>query len=354
MAWPRPIYQKSAVDRAGKYLRKGNSSLLIGLGLRIAGNWRAAHGYPMKTFHSILRKKLGQVDSDGLIAQRLKRMESIIAKLKREKSMELSSMHDIGGLRAVTKKLSHAKELERLFISNKRFKHELIKRRDYIENPKKSGYRSIHLIYKYNGNINKSYNDLYLELQIRTRLQHAWATAVETMGTYLNHSLKSSSGPKEWLSFFALCSSAFAYLEETPRIPGFENLDYQSTLKQVVIEENKLKVIDKLMAFRIATNKITTAGKKGAYHLIILDLSTRMLNIKTYTQKQLEKADEDYLRVERQIVKGADKQAVLVSGVPISQLRKAYPNYYLDTEYFIRYYQAIKSIVTKQNTPLSR
>ena len=50
---------------------------------------------------------------------------------------------------------------------------------DYIENPKSSGYRSIHYIYKYSSNI-QDYDGLKIELQIRTRLQHSWAMAVET------------------------------------------------------------------------------------------------------------------------------------------------------------------------------
>ena len=80
--------------------------------------------------------------------------------------------------------------------------HELHTSRDYIQHPKPSGYRSIHLVYKYKNPISPEYNGLFVELQIRTRLQLAWATAVETMGTYLGHALKSSEGPERWLDFF--------------------------------------------------------------------------------------------------------------------------------------------------------
>lgn len=45
------------------------------------------------------------------------------------------------------------------------------------------------------------------------------------MGTFLNHSLKDSEGPSSWLEFFALAGSAFAYLEETPPVRGYDNLD---------------------------------------------------------------------------------------------------------------------------------
>ena len=58
----------------------------------------------------------------------------------------------------------------------------------------------MHLVYKYINPICPDYDGLFVELQIRTRLQHTWATAVETMGTYLEFSLKSSEGPEDWLN----------------------------------------------------------------------------------------------------------------------------------------------------------
>ena len=59
--------------------------------------------------------------------------------------------------------------------------YKIIKFNDYVENPKDSGYRSIHYVYKYSSKADK-YNGLKIELQIRTKLQHNWATAVETAG----------------------------------------------------------------------------------------------------------------------------------------------------------------------------
>ncbi len=102
------------------------------------------------------------------------------------------------------------------------FQHELITTTDYIANPKTTGYRSVHLVYKYSNEKNPAYNGLHVELQIRSKLQHAWATAVETLGTFLEQALKSSEGEKELLDFFALAGSAFAHLEGCPPVPGYE------------------------------------------------------------------------------------------------------------------------------------
>jgi ppGpp synthetase/RelA/SpoT-type nucleotidyltranferase len=74
---------------------------------------------------------------------------------------------------------------------------------DYILSPKNSGYRSVHLLYKYNSDKKAPsiYNGLFIEVKIRSRLQHAWATAVETVVTFLQQALKSSQGEEEWLRF---------------------------------------------------------------------------------------------------------------------------------------------------------
>jgi hypothetical protein len=65
-----------------------------------------------------------------------------------------------------------------------------------------------------------TYNGLRIEMQLRSRLQHAWATAVETVGTFLRQALKSSQGEGAWLKFFALMGSALARREHTPLVPG--------------------------------------------------------------------------------------------------------------------------------------
>lgn len=96
---------------------------------------------------------------------------------------------------------------------------------DYIDNPKISGYRGIHMVYKF---ISKSpkfsqYNEMLIEIQLRTRLQHNWATAVETVGIFTGEALKSSQGNEDWQRFFQLVSTWFAIKEEQKIIPNTPN-----------------------------------------------------------------------------------------------------------------------------------
>jgi putative GTP pyrophosphokinase len=187
------LYSKSQVNRAGKILVNDNSMLEdIIWATAVLSNWRAAHLYPINTFQSTLRKRLKSIDRSALVAQRLKRMPSVVKKLKRYESMNLSRMQDIGGLRAVVGSISKVNKLYRLYKNG--LQHTLISCDDYIKNPKPDGYRSIHVIFKYKNRLNSNYDGLQVELQIRTKLQHAWATAVEAMSTYLGVALKSGEG----------------------------------------------------------------------------------------------------------------------------------------------------------------
>ena len=53
---------------------------------------------------------------------------------------------------------------------------------------------------------------------------------------------------------------------------------------------------------------------------------------------------EFYTAIEKEIASGADKQAVLVSAGPIAGLRRAYPNFFLDTHEFLRKLDRIKKL----------
>ena len=55
----------------------------------------------------------------------------------------------------------------------------------------------------------------------------------------------------------------------------------------------------------------------------------------------LQQATLDYADVERRTQAGEPVEAVLVSAGPIAALRKAYPNYFLDTQAFVREMNAV-------------
>lgn len=286
-----------------------------------------------------LRRKGNQIDPNCLVAQRIKRLPSIYHKLDRFPTMKLSQMQDIGGCRVVLSSAKRAEDLVRLYRES-RIKHRLIKVDDYIGTPRSSGYRGVHLIYGYYSDRNNTYNSLKTEMQIRSTLQHAWATAVETVGTFTGQALKSSLGREDWLRFFALMGTAMAFREKRPPVPETPG-NILELIDEIRHYANTLNVKANLQAFGAALNTRDIFSEKDA-HFFLLELGSRedeagvSITISGYPLSQIDKAAFDYLEVERRIASDPQSDAVLVSVDSLEALRRAYPNYFLDTEVFIR------------------
>ena len=248
--------------------------------------------------------------------------------------MGLGGMNDIGGLRVVVRDTKQLSILEQL-ISNNQLNHKLLKQYNYILTPKESGYRSIHFVYEYNSK-KIEYNRLKLELQIRTVLQHNWATAVETAGIITKTSLKSSKGPDEWLDFFKIVSSLFSIKEKLPVLKEHEHKSIKELMIDCYNSSKELNIIAILKGLRVSANHIDKKYmKNGDYYLIHIKTIAKRVVLKSYTKNQFEKATEDYVKLEKEVENTKDA-TVLVSAQSFKSLKKAYPSYFLDTSEFIK------------------
>jgi len=257
--------------------------------------------------------------------------------------MTLSQMQDIGGLRAVVATVSKVRRLERSY-DDSWFQHELSKKNDYINEPKTSGYRGLHLVYKYRNRNRPEYNDLKIELQLRSKLQHNWAMAVETAGLFFDKAMKSSEGPADWLRFFSAISSAFACIEACPRVPGFDEGPKRKLFRYVKAEAERLNVEAHLRGFATALEIVGESQRRGAFVLIVLDLEKKVLQFRPFLEGALDAATEAYGEVENKIRNGASLNAVLVRTSSMDELRRAYPSYFADTQGFLR---GLKSVVDR-------
>lgn len=335
---PVPHESKSQINRAGKILKAKNNvtPAEVKWAVDLTNTWRACHAYPINTFQATLRSKLKNGYSDYIVAQRLKRLPTIVDKLARYPNMQLTTMQDIGGLRAILSNVGNVYKLKSEYEISPHFKKMIIDEKDYIQCPRDDdGYRSLHLVFKYENSRNPAYDGLKLEMQIRTKLQHAWATAVETMGTFLGQALKSRQGDKEWLEFFAITSSAFAYKEGKPPVPRFAHLSRMETYRKVAELEKELSVIEKMRGFSVAYNAIKQGGKGSSYYLIVLDSINHAVEISRYDRDSFFEAAQDYATIEHEVSLGRKiVEPVLVSAGSIDKLEKAYPNFFLDTTEF--------------------
>jgi putative GTP pyrophosphokinase len=123
----------------------------------------------------------GRVDGRIEVTQRLKRLDTLIGKLARERG-NVTQMQDIGGVRAVLPGLREVSVVRRRLLKS----WVIIKERDYIARPKDSGYRALHLIVRRHG--------YPLEVQLRTIGQDIWANTVEERGREFGIDFKFGAG----------------------------------------------------------------------------------------------------------------------------------------------------------------
>lgn len=334
--WEIPKYSKSEINKAGSIItdqsssKKDRDNALI-----ILNNWRAAHAYPLQVICSNLRLR----NPDAIVVQRLKRLDSITGKIERFPDMSLYRMQDLGGCRVIVDTIDQVYEAVNRY-KNSRVRHILKREYDYIQNPKDSGYRSYHMVYQFHSDKMDTYNkNMLIEIQFRTKLQHIWATALETMSIYTKSQLKASKGDSDILRFFVLISSMFAKIENMPICPSAKD-DKNILVNEIREIESKIKIISKLNALSVAINKYNdeSLNHKG-YYLLRLNFQDKVLNINRFPTSHIKAVTVAYNKLEE--LNNPNVDIVLVSATSFNLLKEAYPNYFIDISEFISIVQDI-------------
>lgn len=172
-----------------------------------------------------LRSRVSSSNCDwSRVSQRLKRRPTIIDKLTREPNMQLTTMQDIGGCRAVLPRVDDVQAVRKRWLKGK---DRVVRVYDYYATPKPSGYRGLHIVVQYDG--------FLVEVQLRTQLQHAWGVAIERLGPKIGHDLKSGEGPGEILHLFRVFGDMLAQVEGLP-VEAFDWTDFESATQAVDLE----------------------------------------------------------------------------------------------------------------------
>jgi hypothetical protein len=344
MAWTEPQYSLGKIDKAGKVLAGGKVTVAeMDEALSIMSNWRSSHSYPLEVAVRSLRRAAMRIDPLVTIAERLKRLPSITDKLKRQEAnrgqdMKLSRMQDIGGCRAIVRDIDAVNEVVELYTKALSIADSgVIRKADYIEQPKPDGYRSVHFICRYRGK-RKAFDGLRIEVQVRSRLQHAWATAVEVASTYTNQNLKAGCGEQGWLHFFALMASFIACLENRPTTPDTpSNSDGIRRELKTLASELRVGI---LMERWSSITRIYEQKSEKDSRLFLVTLRAQeqhwYITVKSFRESQVALASEEYLQAEKDSAAKRGVQVVLVSVESIDHLQQAYPNYYADTKEFLK------------------
>jgi len=336
--WVEPQTSRKQVRKAGEHLAKTKQGAAGRREpLSVMANWRSAHAYPMHALLMFVRQKALQVDKDATTAQRLKRATSVLLKLERFPTMKLDRMQDIAGCRVIVRNQSIAKKLRTAIIKS-RTKNELHAQKDYVEEPKPSGYRGYHLIFKYQGR-KREFNGLFVEVQLRTRTQHAWATAVEVVGTFIGKSLKTGEGHVDWDKFFQMAAAEFSYLEGEIAPSAETREKNRKELKKLSKSLNVEALLDAFSASANFMKQLSRSTAKNSFYLMRLDTTAgpkeSKVEVWTYAQKDIDAANIHYGELEENHQNEPRVDVVLVAVDSVNSLHSAYPNYFADTRVFL-------------------
>lgn len=319
-----PGGSKKRVTRAGDAVRSGNPTPED---LSVIEEWRAAHRGVLNTFQAILRFRTK--DQKISVAQRHKRRNTIFNKLQRLPGMQLARMDDVAGCRLIFRSIKELNEFRDDF-HRARFRHKIRHEPDkynYIKHPKPTGYRGIHDVYEYdvNSEAGKDLAGLYIEIQYRTLVQHAWATAVEVIGFITESQPKFQQGDDRYETAMALASEILARAHEGLTGP-FPELSNAELLQNFLSIDKELALIQTLRGLSQAKTDIS--DKKNTILNFAEDGS---LEIKSFRDAT------DALRVLFELENQFPKNdIVLVRADTSDDVRTAFRNYFSDAREFIR------------------
>lgn len=189
------VLSNSQIDKLGSQLRKGEMSVEILEKLEV---FRSMHSSAYRYVENVLVETMGL----QVTGRPFKSTVAIVEKLRRE-TIRLNQIQDISGCRVLVDNLA---EQDHLIDNMSIFFAPLDVQIDDKRAVPTNGYRAIHVVIKKEGRP--------VEIQVRTRIQHAWAELSEKLADSMGHSIKYGQGDKGAISFLSSICDISKELEE--------------------------------------------------------------------------------------------------------------------------------------------
>ncbi|WP_406018444.1 RelA/SpoT domain-containing protein [Succinivibrio sp.] len=332
------IPSNKSIQKAGEIIRKTDENSLEYHDAYVRlSEWRNLHAIPLKSIQISVKKRLNNASfKNYLIGQRLKRMPSIIGKIIRFPDMSASRMQDVGGLRIIVPSIDDVNRVHSIILKNRK-NSSILRSNNYILSPKKDGYRSLHQVFRYVSPAHPELNGYCVEVQIRTKLQHSWATAVETLGMINLASYKTGEGDELSRRFFLLISALFAIKEHTPVPESLKNMSVEELIGEVKSINQKLGILSKLngLVVSISEKKIFPDEYYYVLELTVDDSGKGNIKITSYKEESGGLAEQFYRFREEANKDNLNVSVLMIRAESFRQIKKAYPNYFLDTKLFL-------------------
>lgn len=314
---------KREIDKLGE--RIGASQEVADEDLEQLQAYRQTFQKPLARVFEFVLASARKLDRQCIVTYRIKRIDTIIGKLRRFKDndngqMHLSRMWDIAGCRCILNTPDNEKLYQLKDIILKEYGVDC-KMNDYVATPRTSGYRSIHIYVK------DKETQTPIEIQIRNNAQHNWATLVEIVDVLYESKNKEQGLNGPLGGFLSLFSKAKELSDEE--------------FSQMLDMERKMKVFERMSKVLTRNNlnirkQWLRQDRRGCYYVITAN--KKKSEIVTFsTFKDAEKAYyEKYLA-------NSDSNIVLthIMNADFDQISMAYSNYVLAMHAFFDDYRAL-------------
>jgi len=330
---------KGQINRSGQALAAKWPCPRSDLDFAIVDKYRRSHADSLNFTYELLENTCKQVVGEGYItSQRLKRMPTILDKIKTGALEDLSSMQDLGGCRAILPDIQAVREVyaKLLDIAPISFTGPAKGLKDYITTPKAVGYRSMHMVV-----IAEHIEDdgakvtRPVEIQCRTRLMHLWATAVEAydlINGSKDRTKRALTPETPAANFFMWASAALCKIENSPA-PANSSEDCAVIVNALRTEESRL-ILNKLESAADAAVGIAQAKRKVGRNGLVL------VWLKRNSAGKLDRHVEDFFSTEEALAlnrlvdeesRGDNDAAVLIRLQDVEQAGEALLGYYMNT-----------------------
>ena len=210
---------KNQIRKLGKSLREESKTKNISSdSLLNLQDFRVSYKNSLSNIFNILAEESKKVRKSRVVTYRIKRIESIISKLNRFPNMELGKMIDVAGCRCIVDSIQDITNIKEAL--EKRL--DVFDVKDYITNKPSDddGYSAMHLFVRCNEHLKKP-----IEIQIRTKDQHNWATFVEIIDVIYDTKIKEGQKNPELQRLCFLFSN-------------IDKLDFAKSIEILNIEKN--------------------------------------------------------------------------------------------------------------------
>ncbi|MFA9210576.1 MAG: hypothetical protein ACEQR5_02025 [Moraxellaceae bacterium] len=312
---------KSQIGKIGKQIRRDlrEGKDVSEEDLSKLQEYRVSHLQSLQKVFNALAEISKHHYKGSVTVYRLKRIDTIVRKIERYPTMDLSTMQDIAGCRTIVGSESQIRKIVSEIEKRKDFL--ILDRNDYITNPRDTGYQSYHL------KIKPVDCDRIVEVQLRTRANHHWATLVEITDLLYGIKLKEGQDHPELYLFHKLLSIELNCL----------TLDEKESIVRI---ERELAIISKLISvFRnnyfIAVDRWGRSIPNDDYQYVIMEIDENFSPSFEFF-RDFEAAENMYFQ--KFALNEPNMVLIHVNNADFEKIGLAYSNYVLTSHPAIRFY----------------